>query len=235
MLVSIRLRIRVVYQFCTSRSFYHRALLTHRNVTAYFIVRRGGKECYFVELLFHFFFFSLKKPQEEEHLLIVMMLGETRRQTSSNADRENALLIFAPIALLAPINSKLVTRLELKRNLTWDGVVMESCEYEWIRVRPSNINERILQIKNVEEEGKGKKKKEISFLERTYTSIKFSIDIVYLHYMRMTNWNIVSILNGGYMLHGSLIFNNDIIKRIIEIYPYDASLPHRTEYRFSLE
>lgn len=53
--------------------------------------------------------------------------------------------------------------------------------------------------------------------------------------MRMTNWNIVSILNGGYMLHGSLIFNNDIIKRIIEIYPYDASLPHRTEYRFSLE
>lgn len=51
-------------------------------------------------------------------MLIVMMLGETRRQTSSNADRENALLIFAPIALLAPINSKLVTRLELKRNLT---------------------------------------------------------------------------------------------------------------------
>lgn len=63
-------------------------------------------------------------------MLIVMMLGETRRQTSSNADRENALLIFAPIALLALINSKLVTRLELKRNLTW---IMESCEYEWIR------------------------------------------------------------------------------------------------------
>lgn len=163
MLVSIRLRIRVVYQFCTSRSFYHRVLLTHRNVT-YFIVRWGGKECYFVELLFHFFFFSLKKPQEEEHLLIVMMLGETRRQTSSNADRENALLIFAPIALLAPINSKLVTRLELKRNLTWDGVMMESCEYEWIRVRPSNINERILQIKNVRGERKGREKRKRKYL-----------------------------------------------------------------------
>lgn len=37
---------------------------------------------------------------------------------------------------------------------------MESCGY----VRPSNINERILQIKNIGE----KKKKEISFLEHTY-------------------------------------------------------------------
>lgn len=39
--------------------------------------------------------------------------------------------------------------------------MMESCGY----VRPSNINERILQIKNI---GGEKKKKEISFLEHTY-------------------------------------------------------------------
>ena len=31
---------------------------------------------------------------------------------------------------------------------------------------------------------------------------------------RLTNWNIVSILNTGNKLHGSLISNNDIIKRI---------------------
>lgn len=95
---------------------------------------------------------------------------------------------------------------------------MESCGY----VRPSNINERILQIKNI---GRGKKKKKYPFSNIRISPIKFSIDIVYLRYMRMINWNIVSILNGGYKLHGSLIFNNDIIKRIIEIYPYDASLP----------
>lgn len=85
---------------------------------------------------------------------------------------------------------------------------------------------RILQIKNVGGGRKeGKRDRERNILSRTCTPIKFNIDIVRLHYMRMTNWNIVSILNGGYKLHGSLIFNNDIIKRIIEIYPYDASLP----------
>lgn len=66
-----------------------------------------------------------------------------------------------------------------------------------------------------EEERKIDRERERNILSRTYTytSIKFNIDIVRLHYMRMTNWNIVSILNGGYKLHGSLIFNNDIIKR----------------------
>lgn len=48
-------------------------------------------------------------------------------------------------------------------------------------VRPLNINERILQIKNVE--GGKKRKKEGNILSGT--SIKFSIDIVYLHYMRI--------------------------------------------------
>lgn len=70
--------------------------------------------------------------------------------------------------------------------------------------------------------GKKERKREISFLEHLLNSYRYRISALYAHW---TNWNIVSILNGGYKLHGSLIFNNDIIKRIIEIYPYDASLP----------
>lgn len=67
MLVSIRLRIHVVYQFCASRSFYHRIFLTHRNVTAYFIIRRGEKKegkkrnRFAIRWIIVFFFFFLVK------------------------------------------------------------------------------------------------------------------------------------------------------------------------------
>lgn len=108
--------------------------------------------------------------------------------------------------------------------------MMESCGiYQWniiyARVRSVNINERITN-----EKAETKNSLVATFSNAFIISVYLYMYIyqiehtAYLCYKRMTNWNNFPILNTGNKLYGSLIFNNDIIKRIYRTIRYSVSI-----------
>lgn len=110
--------------------------------------------------------------------------------------------------------------------------MMESCGiYQWnityARVRSVNINERIA---NEKAETKNSLRYVAAFSNAFIISVYLYMYIyqiehtAYLCYIRMTNWNNIPILNSGNKLYGSLICNNDIIKRIHRTIRYSLSI-----------